>query len=343
MTEPIPVSTTVDNLEAVLSLFNQIKVHRSTTGTNGPYVEITTSGTRVPLEPGKIVYEFIDLVGEEDFFYRVSYFHSSTSQESSLSDPQQAGTVSALDIVSIQELKTNYLFGLDLTDDAGNPMPDSLFTHYIQTAVDWVETTIDISVAPKSFEGRDAPADFLRQEYYKYIWIQLVEYPIIRVDKVELVLPTEQTVIEFDPEWFNLHKESGQLMIIPGNGQLSTIVLGQTGAWLPLIYGWTDFIPDVFRISYTVGFEKNKVPFMIKDLVGKVASLGPLNLAGDLISGAGIAAKSISLDGLSQSISTTSSATNAGFGARILQYTREIKESTKTLQRYYKGVRMRVA
>jgi len=59
---------------------------------------------------------------------------------------------------------------------------------------------------------------------------------------------------------------------------------------------------------------------------------------GDLISGAGIAAKSLSIDGLSQSISTTSSATNSGYGARILSYQKRITKELKTIRSFYKGV-----
>jgi len=68
------------------------------------------------------------------------------------------------------------------------------------------------------------------------------------------------------------------------------------------------------------------------------ASIGPFNIFGDLIAGAGIATISLSLDGLSQNVGTTSSATNAGFGARIIQYLKQIKEQMPQLRRYYKRV-----
>jgi len=103
------------------------------------------------------------------------------------------------------------------------------------------------------------------------------------------------------------------------------------------------FVPDVFRVDYTAGFEAGKVPADIIDLIGKKASFGPLNIAGDLLGGAGIASQSVSVDGLSQSFNTTSSATNAGYGARLVQYSKEIKELLPMLEKYYKGIRMVVA
>ena len=73
------------------------------------------------------------------------------------------------------------------------------------------------------------------------------------------------------------------------------------------------------------------------------AAMRVLDVAGDLIAGAGIANKSLSIDGLSQSIGTTSSATNAGYGARILSYKSELKERMGNLKNYYSAIRMVVA
>tara|TARA_R110000824_G_scaffold355998_1_gene543213 strand:- start:291 stop:521 length:231 start_codon:yes stop_codon:yes gene_type:complete len=73
------------------------------------------------------------------------------------------------------------------------------------------------------------------------------------------------------------------------------------------------------------------------------ASIGVFDIAGDLVAGAGIASLSISVPGLSQSIGTTSSATNSGYGARIKSYQEQIKKALPNLRRFYgKGTRMTV-
>ena len=41
--------------------------------------------------------------------------------------------------VGIQYLKTNYLFGLDLSDDDGNPFPDEMFISAIRYATTFLE------------------------------------------------------------------------------------------------------------------------------------------------------------------------------------------------------------
>ena len=71
--------------------------------------------------------------------------------------------------------------------------------------------------------------------------------------------------------------------------------------------------------------------------IGKTAAINIFHIAGDLILGAGIASFSLGVDGLSQSISSTSSATNAGYGARILGYQDDIKKMMPILQAKYGG------
>jgi hypothetical protein len=88
----------------------------------------------------------------------------------------------------------------------------------------------------------------------------------------------------------------------------------------------------------SVGFVADTLPSTLIRAVGLKAANVVLNIAGDLISGAGIAQLSTSVDGLSSNIATTSSATNAGYGARILQYERELKELMKTLKANYQAL-----
>lgn len=244
----------------------------------------------------------------------------------------------ALDLLSVQELKDRYLFGLDLTNDAGEPFPDASFEFWIRAAVDSVSRRLDLPILEEVITNE--PHDYYREDYNKYMWLRVKRFPVLSLQKVRLVLPGEQVIYEFPDEWFQLLPESGQLQMVPGVGTAGTVLLGANGAYLPLIYGTARFIPRAFRIDYTAGFEE--VPFEIQDIIGKVASFGPLNIAGDLLGGAGIASQSLSIDGLSQSFNTTSSATNAGYGARLLQYGKEIKEQMKSIRNYYKGLRLTV-
>jgi hypothetical protein len=112
---------------------------------------------------------------------------------------------------------------------------------------------------------------------------------------------------------------------------------------LPAIYNGMDYLPQLFQVSYTAGFEEGRIPRDIVDTIGKMAAIGPFNIFGDLIAGAGIGNVSLSMDGLSQSVTTTQSAMYGGYGNRILAYQKEIAEQMKTLRMYYMGIGMTVA
>ena len=353
-TLPITVTVNVADPDTVLLSFDQIQIHRSTDGESGVYVEVTTEDTRLNLESGTTVYEYIDESGSGDYWYRWRYYNSTTMVAGPLSSPAPGATDPVLDIITIEELKTNYLFGLDLTRDDGTEYPDSLYLFFIKSAISQLEHKLDIDIVPKTYVAERH--DYYREDYDKYIWIELDHFPVIGVSSVQLVLPGEQVVQVFENDWIHIQRQSGQLQLVPGTGTAGSILLGASGAWIPLIYGNNRFIPDVFRVTYESGFgtpsDPNAVtipnprlddfPDIMIDVIGKIASFGPLNIAGDLLGGAGIASQSIGIDGLSQSFNTTSSATNAGYGARLLQYSKELKEVIPMLIRYYKGLRMQV-
>lgn len=99
----IKVRWTVAELANVLTLFDRCKVYRSTAGVGGPYVEITTGGTRVPLDPDVVDYWFDDTAGASSYYYRIAYYHGASALESELSDPIQ-GTGGGM-YLTVQDLR----------------------------------------------------------------------------------------------------------------------------------------------------------------------------------------------------------------------------------------------
>jgi len=347
---PITTTIVVENIATIMLTYDQIQIHRSTNGEGGTYVEITDAQTRLTLAAGQTVYDHIDDEGSPTYWYKFRYYNSSTLATGAFSDPEIGEKDSALDIMSVNELKTNYLFGLDLTNDEGTPYPDSLYAFFIKSAVASLEKKLDIKIKRTDYE--EERHDFYKDDYERYIFIKLNHRPVISVQSATLVLPGEQTVMTFDQDWIHIQRESGQVQMVPGVGSAGSILIGAGGAWLPFIYGANRFIPDAFRVTYTAGFGRrtistavsppdpdlDTVPDDIVEAIGMMASFGPLNIAGDLLGGAGIASQSIGLDGLSTSFNTTSSATNSGYGSRILQYGKLLKENVPLLRKTYKGL-----
>lgn len=342
----------VTPLEKVRSLFDQILVYRTTTldvsGNPTNFVELTTVSTRIPIVANVATYTYIDASAPADpstAWYTIQYRNSGSGDLSGQSPPSQGVANPALDILSVEELRTNFLFGVDLTDDAGTPYPDSLFAFYIESAVSRVEADFDLILKPTVIP--EEAHDFHKKDYDKYVLFQLDYRPIVEVQSVRLVLPTNVQVISYNPESFNIDYNAGTVEIVPGSGQ---ITLGQTGAFLPLVFGGQDYLPRAIRVNYTAGFSDRivrgrdgRIPGLIREYIGMLAAEGPLGIAGDLLGGAGIASQSISLDGLAQSFNTTSSATNSGYGARIIQYQKQRKEARTIIRRAFQPHAMVVA
>lgn len=84
------------------------------------------------------------------------------------------------------------------------------------------------------------------------------------------------------------------------------------------------------------------VPESLIKAILYMAAMLPLDTAGDLIVGAGIAAFRLGIDNLTQEINTTSSATNSGYGARMLSYKAQLKNAVKQLKKKYTSTKLGV-
>lgn len=150
-----------------------------------------------------------------------------------------------------------------------------------------------------------------------------------------------QPVLEVPADWIvQVLPLAGQINIVPGAGSARVN---------PAVY-WPysgqmrgDLVPGWYVVTYEAGWDESEIPGDELHLMGMYAAMFALHPAGDLLGGAGIAARSVSLDGVSQSIETTSSATNAGYGARIINYWKDIELLKSKLRRKYYGFGLEVA
>lgn len=111
----IKVRFYVEELDNVMTKYDQIKVYRSDTE-DGTYVEITTPATRIALVADQAQYEYIDttaVTGEE--WYKTAYFDSVSSLESGLSGAIQ-GTDRGL-YCTLQDIRDEGVTVTELDDD----------------------------------------------------------------------------------------------------------------------------------------------------------------------------------------------------------------------------------
>jgi hypothetical protein len=329
------------------TLYNQVRVFKGTTNDVSLHTEITVSiapgpppvitSVPVALRPDNAYTYYVDGSGLTTDFYSYQYWNSATATGTN----RVLYVDSSYDsILTVDTLKRHFMFGLDLTDDDGYPFPNSMLEFGIRAAVDSLEKTLQVKLKSTAvFEYHD----FFAQDYRDFCFIQLNNWPVISVDRIEVQYPTASTPINFPIEWVQLRKERGSFHLVPTTGSLSTILMGRGGDYLTFVWRGFDFMPNLWRIWYTAGFENGMEGLNdVIGIVGKMACFYPLNIAGDLVGGIAIASKSIGIDGLSQSINTTSSPENAGYSARLRQYQAELKVEIPRLQQFFKGFKMAV-
>lgn len=318
--------------------FDHIRVQKSTDRA-ASWSDLTDADTDLVIEATRYNYWHVLGTAETTDLYRAVLVASDGAPSPSPQSPTQAIDTTFEAVLTIQQLKDIYLYGVNLTEDTGAPYPDELYAHYIRQAIDFTERELDVKLLPTKIVGDRY--DYYRRDYENFGFVQLREYPVLSLEKYALQYPgAANPIISFDLAWIQLDKSAGHVQVYPSTGVYTNAFISSGGGYLPLIHGGAEYLPNLITVDYTAGFELGKIPAGILEIVGKKASTGPLNTAGDLIAGAGIATKSLSIDGLSQSVGTTSSATNSGYGARLIQYEKEVKIQMKMMRAYLKGNRL---
>jgi hypothetical protein len=349
----------VNHLSAVLEQYDQIKLYRADTE-SGSYTEITDVTSRIDLIPAQEQYYYDDSDGHSDHWYKASYYNSSTAEESQLGDAFQAQTYAekigySFDnyspppgewgkILTADDMRYTYMFGIDAiaTDSQESEFTDAQFDYFIEAALEEVERYLTLDIrrrvyktnpdntavrAPKyranvDFTDYDDPYEFDPKEWQNYGFVQFRHWPLIKIDRAILYSPVKGEVLDFlEQDWVRMSRNVGQLHLFPKSGfsygpyQISGmpwILLGQR-------------YPSAFEFDYQTGFETSDfVPRDLRDLVGMYAAIKALDTIGDGLL-AGFSSQSVSLDGLSESFSSTQSATSAYFGARLKSYADHIE------------------
>ena len=250
--------------------------------------------------------------------------------------------------LSVLEWKAKYLFGVPDTDPStGAPFPMQDYQYHLNLGYEMLSSAIDLPILPETISGERH--DYYADDYANWAWLHLQRYPVQNVTAVSGVFPQSNTTpIVFPSAWFVIDKSAGHLQLVPTSGTISQFLIGSSSLFLPLIQRG-GYLPGFWSIDYTAGFPAGQIPVDINDAAAKMACISVCNILGDLLGGVGVLGGSIGLDGLSQFISMTKTATTSGFYSRILQYRTELWGSGGgggpgsqifALRRRYKGIKI---
>lgn len=259
--------------------------------------------------------------------------------------------------ITVDEVKEQ-MFGMEVVDPVtGKALPDSYYKNAIKSAVAWAEKQFDIKILPRFVIEEK---DFNLNEANSYMYQRLTQRPILQVEDFKVNM-NGQGFINFPARWWKVASLGGTMNIVPGYGMqfagyqpdpFAGDMGSQLGGMMAanvLAFGQnTTFTPQVFHINYIAGMlppqregveQDWEMPQDLKWVLLKQAAKDVLQIWARLILSPGIAAQTLTVDGITESKTSTASAMYGGAKADIMQLNEDIKYLTEGLNAKY-GVRL---
>jgi len=245
--------------------------------------------------------------------------------------------------ISPSELIEQYFFGIPMCNTNGQELTQRTIKEKILIAQRSVENILNIKLFQQLVVET---TNFVREEWGSWSYVQTT-YQVYEPVRMEGFYNGVKQ-ISYPKQWITTRKEYNslsddnvemfhQMYIIPVGNSSTPSVDGVIFNGIVPFAGLLglNYIPNYWRASYITGFKK--IPLEIMDIIAKLAAIQLFAILGDLYLGIGISNQSISLDGLSQSISSVRNANAGIYNARIIQYTNDIKDKLEYLKGKYKG------
>lgn len=222
-----------------------------------------------------------------------------------------------------EQFLSTFLVDIPLSGLGGDLVTDESIEYQLKFGQEQLEETLSLKVPYQKIAEEH---DFERKEFERWGYLR-TDFFVVEGTKVNGLLGGE---IVYPTDWIsyarNSQEHKRQLFLVPARTPVDSKISGDSivysGAHPIYVFSRSNYIPNYWQVEYTTGFKK--VPTTITNVSGKLAAINVLAVLGDISFGAGIASRSISIDGLSQSVGTTQSAENSLYSARIRQYADEL-------------------
>lgn len=161
------------------------------------------------------------------------------------------------DILTPDFIRTNYLYGVDLTDDDGVAYPDSLFYTSIISALEWMEAELSI-VLQANKRTRQERHDVRSWEGDTYYLKTLDHRPILTINEAGIRFAAFQQSV-LPNSWVHVTSpRHGQIQIMPGPEGLEGFSFSGGVPILGIdVLVPREYTPRWFQFDYTAGFEED--------------------------------------------------------------------------------------
>lgn len=244
----------------------------------------------------------------------------------------------------------SYMYGIEITNPTtGEPMGDDFYTHTIETALAQAEQTLDIAIFPR-YETEHH--DYRSVEFNSHMFTHTYRRPIIQVERFNLEL-NGKPFRSFPSQWLKTYHLFGHVQIAPApfannGGQVynsDTLFPAYGFPFLPSgnTYQHTT-APQMLHVEYIAGLLPRQnayshkpweMPATLEKYIIKIALKEIFQLWGRLVVSPGLASQSLTMDGITESVTTTQSAMYSAMSAELKHIDEDIAELEDGLKSYF--------
>ena len=248
--------------------------------------------------------------------------------------------------VTPDDIRYTYLWGTDFKATNGQQFKDEQTQYFIDAAITELERELNICIRRKvircnpdkrglvrttrtrkgDYDLEEPPYKFRQEEIVSRGRITTRQRPVINVTKCELLNAADNPMDLLSTSY--LEKDKGVINFMKRPYRKNDTFNNVSKVLYP--YG-EQTLRDYYyyAVDYEAGFEtSDDIPDDLRQIIGKQCAISLLNIIGDGLM-SGFSSSSLSMDGISESFSSTQSATSAYFGARIAVYQKEVQEYIK--------------
>jgi hypothetical protein len=240
------------------------------------------------------------------------------------------------EILTADDIRYTYIWGVDARATNGDSYTDEQIKFHINSSLAEMARRLNITIKKKrlaceprkrqlkrgiDYDEEEAYYTYRRERVQRSGMITTRKKPVLELTRLDLLTRNEKIISLLGQ--YQLDKTKGLIQFFNRPLRTSDSVRAVYNAIMP--YGQDQFNSHLFyAIDYVAGFENSDaVPEDLRAAIGKMCAIEVLNIVGDGLL-AGFSSSSLSLDGVSESFSSTQSATSATYGARIKEYGDEL-------------------
>ena len=248
--------------------------------------------------------------------------------------------------VTPDDLRYTYLWGTDFKATNGQYFTDEQTQYFIDAAITELERELNICIRKRvikcepekrglvrttptalgDYDEEEPPYKYRQEEIVSRGRITTRQRPVIKVTKCDLI-NASQNPFDLLPS-VCVEKKKGVINFMTRPYRMSDTYNNVSKVLYS--YGEQTLRNYLFyAVDYEAGYESSDdIPDDLRQIIGKVCAISLLNIIGDGLM-SGFSSSSLSMDGISESFSSTQSATSATYGARIAVYQKEVQEYIK--------------